>query len=67
MKIKLGKATVRCGKEAYIFTIKARGEYPVVGLVRYDSSDEPCSWTLDGKFNKEKEGLSTDIISQEVA
>ena len=67
MKLKIGKATVRCGKEAYIFTIKARGEYPVVGLVRYDSCDEPCSWTSDGKFNKDKENLSADIVSQEIS
>lgn len=56
MKIGPGKYKTRCGKIAIVFTVKAKGSHPIVGVIRHTSADEPASWTEDGMFlakNKE--------------
>lgn len=50
MAIEPGRYKTRCGKVAVVFTVKARGSHPVVGVVRHASADEPASWDEYGKF-----------------
>lgn len=61
-RIKPGPNRTRAGKEAIVFTVTARGQYPVVGIVRNTSCDDPASWTMDGRFNSDKNETSTDLM-----
>ena len=62
MAIKVGPNKTRSGRDAIVFTVKAKGRYPVVGIVRNIEADDPASWTRDGKFNYEKAETSTDLM-----
>lgn len=64
MRVETGKYKTRAGQTAVVFTVKARGKYPCIGLVRYKSADEPASWTLDGKFDHSKDGCVCDLIER---
>jgi len=61
-KIKPGPNRTRAGREAVVFTVVAKGPYPVVGMIRNTGCDDPASWTIDGKFNYEKNDLPCDLM-----
>lgn len=61
-KIKPGPNKTRAGREVIVFTTSAKGSYPVIGIIHNKDCDDPASWTIDGRFNHEKEGLPCDLL-----
>jgi len=56
-----GHARTMGGRQATIFTTNARGKEPIVGVIHYDTADEPASWTAEGKFLRTKDTVS-DLV-----
>lgn len=56
-----GRARTVGGRDATILMTNARGTHPLVGVVHYESADEPASWTETGKFLGRKDTM-TDLL-----
>lgn len=61
-RIKPGPNRTRAGRDVIVFTVTAKGNYPVVGIIRNTGVDDPASWTIDGKFNYDKAETSSDLM-----
>ena len=61
-----GDALTLSGHKAMIHETDARGLYPIMGVIRYRTGDEPASWTAQGKFCHWKDSVS-DLKPQAVS
>ena len=55
------------GRDAEIFSTSGRGTHPILGVVHYESADEPASWTEAGKFLINNKDTMTDILGSRLA
>ena len=61
-KVKVGPNRTRAGRDVVVLMTNAKGRYPVIGIIKNKDCDDPAAWTIDGKFNDEKEETSTDLM-----
>lgn len=59
-----GKYKTKSGHPVTLFTTTARGDYPVKGLVHYESEDSEEGWTEEGYFFNDDDygGGSLDLV-----
>jgi len=61
MTDRIGPQKTIDGREAVVFCSTARGEYPLIGMIKNKDADDPACWTRGGRFVSGKDFSSSDL------